>query len=113
MRQVRTFTRLAALALMVGMALWVAMPARSQSKKGKRIDTSSKDEILKRNVQFQPPPKLAKYKRTGNVVEIELVVSIKKHKIDANQHGQPDEILTRPYGDELCGPLIRVKPGDL
>src|SRR5262249_5748179 len=54
-----------------------------------------------------------KYLRTGNVVEIELVVSIKKHKIDVNQDGQPDEISTRSYGDKLCGPEIRVRPGDI
>lgn len=112
MQRIRLVVSLTALVLIFGLGLDRAIPARSQDKKGERIDIK-KAAIQKRNVEFRPPPKPAKYKRTGNVVEIELVVSMKKHKIDVNQDKRPDEIATRSYGDGLCGPEIRVRPGDI
>lgn len=110
MQTTRSLRYLATLAVLPWLVIWAGGPARAQDKK--RIDLKSKDEIMRRSVPFQPPPELL-HKRTGNVVEIELAVSMAEHKLDANQDGKADVIRTRSFNGQLCGPVIRVRPGDL
>jgi FtsP/CotA-like multicopper oxidase with cupredoxin domain/peroxiredoxin len=102
--------RRVALALVPWLLLGWGRPAHSQDRPG--VDVYSKKAILQRTVPFQAPPELAQL-RKGKEVEIELAVWMMEHKIDANQDGKLEVIRTRSYNGQLCGPVIRVRPGDL
>jgi len=111
--------RLLALGSLLGLACWATLPpAASREEKDKdkpkfeRFNQRTKADLAKR-IKRRFVPLHVVGSRRGKVVEVTLTVSIKIHEIDSDVAGkQSDRIRTRSYNCSLCGPVIRVRPGD-
>ncbi len=108
--------RLLSLATLLGLFCSAALPLALQGRQEKKqSDTLLKDILGRKNI-YHPPPTARNYSGKDKVVEVDLVVGMAVHAIDRAGNGrfaEMDFVRTRSYGCKLCGPVIRVKPGDL
>jgi len=117
MKRLSTGLRLLALASLLGLACWISLPlaaSREEKPKAKRFDQRLKDELAKRKARFVPP-KVASARTGQRVVEVTLTVAMTIHEIDVDVEAAgklKDRVRTRSYNGGLCGPVIRVRPGD-
>ncbi len=96
--------------------VWLAsLPLGSQEPqkqpKVARYNQRSKADLPQRQKTLAKLP-TASLRKAGNVVEVNLVVSTKVHEIVDPNSSKLEFVRTRSYNCGLCGPVIRVKPGD-
>ncbi len=114
MKPLSSGLRLRSLAALLGLSCSASLlpVASHEQPRESPLDQSKQADLTKRKTPFVPLQVVGS-RTNKNVVEVTLTVAMKIHEIDSDTAGgQKHRIRTRSYNCSLCGPVIRVKPGD-